>query len=212
MTATGVFRVSVVGALAACVAPVSAAAPVLRSADVRITVTSPTTCEVTMILAVDGALEIDHRLDAPAAAGGVELIEVQKAQRVGDLRTIGRTQSLVLRPDSPSYEFRYRARQADDRRYRCPIWLPAAPASGQSRAVHLQVDLPPASVHGGTMPAFNWTDGRGSTTLGSLPAFVHVPYVSGGESPGWSIGEVMDAVAIGMFAGASAIWVWRRRR
>jgi hypothetical protein len=212
MTATGVFRVCVMGALAACVAPVSAAAPVLRSADVRITVTSPTTCEVTMILAVDGALEIDHRLDAPAAAGGVELVDVRGAQRVGDLRTIGRTQSLVLRPGSPSYAFRYRARQPDERAYRCPLWLPAVSTDGQSREIRLQVDVPQGAFLGRSMPALSWTGTHGSTTIGNLPAFVRVSYGTDRAPDGWDVGQVMDAFAMAVFAGASVIWVWRKRR
>ena len=67
-------------------------------------------------------------------------------------------------------------------------------------------------MHGDTMPAFTWTGSHGSTTLGSLPAFVRVSYAAAGESPGWSVGQVMDVVAIGVLAGASGIWVWRRRR
>ena len=211
MTRTTVY-LGVMGALAACVAaPNSAAAvPVLRAADVQITITSPTTCMVSMMLTVEGAPEIDHRIDARSTV--IELIDVHAAQRVGDLRSVGRTQSLVLRPDNTSYEFRYRAQLPDDRQNRCPIWLPAVPTDGQSRAVRLQIDLPPAAVHGSSMPAFHWTGSHGSTTLGSLPAFVRVSYGSDGESLGWSIGQVMDAVAVGVFAGASAIWVWRRRR
>ena len=229
MITTRVFRLGVMSALTACIVTPTpgAAAPVLRSADVRITITSPTTCLVSMMLTVEGASEIDHRLDASTAASGVpfsppngfgghasvvELLVVLGAQRVGALRTIGRTQSLVLRPDNLSYEFSYRALQPADRLHRCPIWLPAVPTDGQARAVRLQVDLPPAAFHGSSMPAFSWTGGHGSTTLGSLPAFVHVSYGSDGESPGWSIGQVMDAAAVAVFAGASAIWVWRRRR
>ena len=41
----------------------ASAAPVLREADVDIVVTSPTACEVTIALTVDGALEIDHRVE-----------------------------------------------------------------------------------------------------------------------------------------------------
>ena len=163
-----------------------------------------------MTLTVDGAREIDHRLDAPDA--GIDLIDVRGAERVGDVRTIGRTQSLVLRPRSASYEFRYRARQPAGREYRCPVWLPAVAADGRSRAVRIQVDLPTASVHGEAMPAFNWSGSHGSTSLGSLPAFVRVAYAAEGASPGWGVGQVMDGLAIGVFAGASALWVWRRRR
>lgn len=217
------------------------AAPVLRSADVRITITSPTSCDVTMSLTIDGATEIDHRVDAPTPspqggfppspqggfggqageqaggqaggqAAGIELVGVRGALRVGDIRAIGRTLSLVLRPDHAAYEFVYRARQSNDRAYRCPIWLPAVPADGQSRAVRLHLDLPPGTAHGASMPALTWIGAHGSTTLGHLPAFVRVSYGSEHESRWWSIGQVMDALAVAVFAGATVIWVWRRRR
>src|SRR6266566_3827343 len=53
--------------IAACVLSASSAAiaaPVLRSADLEITVTSPTSCEVAMALAVEDASEIEHRIEA----------------------------------------------------------------------------------------------------------------------------------------------------
>jgi len=193
------------------IASAAIAAPVLRNADVHITVTSPTSCEVRIALTVDGIREIDHRVDA-AAASRTELIETRGAQRVGEVRAIGRTQSLVLRPDQPAYEFSYRVRQPEDLRDRCPIWLPAVPADGRSRAVRLQVELPPGTRPGGSMPAFAWSGNQGSARLGHLPAFVRVPYAPEGVTPGWSIGSIMDAVAVLAFAVASAVWAWRRRR
>jgi hypothetical protein len=203
-------KTTMVTACVMAAASAASAAPVLRSADVRITFTSPTSCDVTMALTIDGAPEIDHRLDA--SPSGVELIDSRGAQRIGDVRAVGRTQSLVLRPNHAAYEFAYRARQPDDRAYRCPIWLPAVATDGQSRAVRLQIDLPSGSAHGASMPALTWTGVHGSTTIGHLPAFVRVSYGPEGESPGWSVGQVMDAAAATVFAGASALWVWRRRR
>jgi hypothetical protein len=187
------------------------AAPTLRNADVHITVTSPTSCDVTIALTVDGAREIDHRVEM-FEGSRAELVEMRGVRQVGELRAIGRTQSLVLRPAQAAYEFSYRVRQPEGLANRCPIWLPAVPADGRSRAVRLQVDLPPGATAGASMPAFGWTGAHGSARLGHLPAFVRVPYAAEGESPGWSIGRVMDAVALTVFAGASAIWAWRRKR
>lgn len=184
------------------------AAPVLTSADVRITVTSPGACDVTLALTVEGSAEIDHRIDARMSE--IEIVSVQGAQQAGDLRPIGRTLSLVLRPDLATYQFRYRVRHAAAGK--CSIWLPIVPTDGLSRAVHLQIDLPPRTVPGSAMPAVTWTGTRGSTMLGHVPAFVSVSYGLEGESPRWGIGQVMDAAAVAVFAGASAAWVWRRRR
>ncbi len=196
----------------------SFAGPVLRAADIRITVTSPTSCEVTLGLTVDAgnpeglpSQEIDHRVEA-FDGSRVDLMAMRGAQQVGDPSLIGRTRSLVLRPDQSAYEFRYRAQQPEGRAYRCPIWLPAVPTDGQSRAVRLQVELPPATSSDSSMPAFSWVGGRGSTTLGHVPAFVHVSFGPENEGRGWDIAGVMDAVAVAVFLAASAIWAWRRRR
>ena len=98
----------------------ASAAPVLREADVEIVVTSSLACEVTMTLTVEGASEIDHRVET-FSGGGADLVEMRGARPVGDVRSIGRTQSLVLRPDQATYSFRYRAQQPDDFADRCPI-------------------------------------------------------------------------------------------
>src|SRR5205814_2110891 len=86
------------------------AAPVLRSADLKIAVTSPTSCEVTMSLAVDGGADIDHRIET-FEGSRIQLAAVRGAQQVDRVRVIGRTQSLVLRPDAEKYELSYRAVQ-----------------------------------------------------------------------------------------------------
>ena len=197
----------------ACVLTASSAvvaAPLLRNADVRVTVTSPTSCEVRMALTVDGAGEIDHRVET-VAGSRTELVETRGAERVGEVRAIGRTQSLVLRPGQPAYEFSYRVRQPEDLRDRCPIWLPAVPADGRSREVRVYVDLPQGAQPGGSMPAFIWSGNQGSARLGHLPAFVRAPFAPEGVTPGWSIGSIMDAAAVLVFVAASAVWVWRRR-
>jgi hypothetical protein len=187
------------------------AAPVLRSADLQITVTSPTSCEVAMALAVDGASEIEHRIET-FEGSRIELVGIRGARQVGDLRAIGRTQSLLLRPDQATYGFRYRAIQPAHRVDRCPIWLPTVPTDGRSRPVRLEVDLPPAMAAGSSMPAFTWTGVHGAATLGHLPAVVRVPYTQEGEAHGWGIGSMMDALAIAVFAAATAVWTWRVRR
>src|SRR5262252_2325874 len=71
------------------------AAPVVRSADLKITVTSPTSCDVTMVVAIDGGADIDHRIEA-FEGSHVELAAMRGARHVGGIQTIGRTQSLVL--------------------------------------------------------------------------------------------------------------------
>ena len=185
----------------------AAAAPVLRAADVQVGFTSPASCEVSLRVTIEGAAKVEHRVE-----GRIELLAVTGARQLGDIRSIGRTESLVLQPAQVSYELRYRATMIADRAHRCPIWLPTVPADGQSRAVVLRVELPPGTVPGRSMPAFTWTGPAGTATLGHLPAFVHVPFVRDGEAHAWEIGRVMDGVALTVFAGASAWWVWRRKR
>jgi hypothetical protein len=190
--------------------------PVLRAAGVNVTMTSPVSCDVVMHLTIDGAGEIDHRLDATR----FELREVAGAQQVGGVRTIGRTQSLLLRPGPASaqrpleggYQIRYRAELPEGREFRCPLWLPAVPADGRSRAVSLSVDLPAGTQPSDSMPALTFADTHGETTLGHLPAFVHVRFAPPGAGPAWSVARTMDAVALTVILGASAIWVWWRRR
>jgi hypothetical protein len=187
------------------------ATPVLRAAELTIIVASPTTCDVTMVLTIDGGSDIDHRVEL-FEGGRIELGAIRGARQVEEVRAIGRTQSLVLRPDAGSYAFRYHAVQPAGREHRCPIWLPTVPADGRSRAVRLEVDLPAATTPGTSMPAFTWSGAHGAATLGHLPAVVRIPYTPAGEARGWGIDSIVDALAIAVFAGATAIWVWRMRR
>ena len=63
------------------------AAPVLRSADIHITIASHTACEVRMAVTIDGASEIDHRVEmfespSPQRAvggegAGIELVSTE---------------------------------------------------------------------------------------------------------------------------------------
>jgi hypothetical protein len=188
------------------------AAPVLRSADIRIIITSPTSCEVAMTLSVDGTSDVDHWIQA-FGGSRIDLLAVAGAQQISGVRVQGRTQSLLLRPAGTAYALQYRVAVNDTRAYRCPMWVPAVPTDGRSRAIRMQVDLPAASSpSGGSMPAFAWTGAQGSTTLAHIPSFVHVRYATAGEAPGWDITRVMDSVAVGVFVLASAVWIWRRRR
>jgi hypothetical protein len=188
---------------------------VLRAADVSVTMRSPASCDVTMGLTVEGAEEIDHRVDAAR----VELRAVIGAQAVGEMRLVGRTQLLVLRPEqapakrpvSGMYEIRYYAETAPGREFRCPLWLPTIPTDGQSRAVSLKVDLPAGSQPSDAMPTLTWTGGHGERTLGHLPAFVHVPFAPQGAAHAWTMSQTMDAVTLVVLLGASAIWVWCRK-
>jgi hypothetical protein len=187
------------------------AAAVLRSANIRIVVTSPTSCEVTMALTIDGGAEIDHRIEA-FEGGRVELIALRDARQQRDANVIGRTRSLVLRQDQPAYELRYRVEQPASRASRCPLWVPAVPTDGHSRAVRLYVELPPSTAAADTMPAFIWAGNQGSTTLGNIPAFVRMSYTEAGDAAAWNVRQTMDATAVALFVVASALWVWRGRR
>jgi hypothetical protein len=191
------------------IAPASAAA-VLRSAQVTITVPAPASCRVSMTLVVDGATSIDHRLEAPDGTT-IDELRVQGAESSGET-TIGRTRSLVLTSPRSPYTLSYRVQQPADRQSRCPLWLPAIPTDGVSRAVTLHAELPQGTTPGSTMPRFTWTGSSGSVTLAHLPAFVLLPFAAPGESPGWDITAVMDAAAVGVFVGASAIWLWREKK
>jgi hypothetical protein len=195
----------------ACLVTSAIAAPVLRSADVRITMTSPTSCDVTMELRVAGASEVDHRI-ASFDGSQVELIDVRGAGRTGGVRVIGRTESLVLNPGDAPYAFHYRAVQSQSRPNRCPIWLPAVPTAGRPGAVRLIVDIPSAMSAGTSMPALTWTGTRGSAILAHLPSHVVVAYGPEGAARGWELGRIMDVLAATIFAAASVIWVWRARR
>jgi hypothetical protein len=182
----------------------------LRSASIAIDFVSPTSCAVSAELSVDSTAEVEHRIDAPQGAA-IELIEVVGARTAGSVRAVEHTQSLRVSLQGGAYTVRYRVQQPAERAFRCPIWLPTVPTDGRSRAVSLHVALPDAMAPGSSMPAFTWTGNRGSATLGHVPAFVRVPYVSAAEAPAWDTGQIMDGVAIVVFVAASALWVWRRR-
>jgi hypothetical protein len=202
--------VSLCAVLLALLSPPVDAAPVLRSADIRIVIRSADACDVRMILAVDGATAIDHRIEA-VEGSQIDLTDIHGARQVQPPRPIGRTLSLILEAGAADYELAYSVQRSGGQG-RCPLWVPAAPADGVSRAVRVAVDLPSGMSSRGTMPALAWHGPRGTTTLGHIPAFVRVPYVASGESALWDVSTAMDALTIVVFAGASAIWIWRRKR
>jgi hypothetical protein len=201
-----------VAALLAVAWPASSqAAPVLRSADIRIVIRTADTCDVSMAFAVTDGGVLDHRIRVPDDHTSVDLQSIRGARAVQESRAIGRTRSLVLETGSQPYELAYSVRKTHTED-RCPLWVPAAPADGVSRAVRISVELPAGMVAAGTLPAFRWNGGTGIATLGHIPAFVRVPYTPAGESSWWSVTTAMDALAVAVFAAASVLWMLRRRR
>jgi hypothetical protein len=196
----------------ALLAPTAAtAAPVLAAATIQVAVTSHTSCDVTMTLRLEGATEIEHRIEA-FDGSTVALEAVSGGVAIGEPRTIGRTRSLTVRLDRPDYVLRYRAHQPADRRDRCPLWVPAVPTSGQLGTVRLEVRLPDGIQPASAMPSFAWTGAAGTATVSHVPAFVRVSYAGPGESASWDLLAVMDALAVVVFVLASALWLWRRTR
>lgn len=163
-----------------------------------------------MKLSVSADGPVDHRIEIGDAAA-IDLSAVRGARQLGAPQAIGRTRSLVLDPDPQEYEIAYSVRRsvAPDR---CPLWVPAAPADGVSRAVRISVDLPAGSSARATMPAFTWSGAQGTTTLGHVPAFVRLPFGPATDAAPWDIAAVMDVVTLVIFVGASGIWLWRRKR
>jgi hypothetical protein len=202
----------VVCVAAAALAPAAAGAPVLTSAHAGVRYRSPTSCDVEMTLAVEGASEVEHRLELPAGAS-VTLHGTAGATDLGRARDIGRTRSLVLAPATPggSYTLRYHVEQAASRPGRCPLWLPTAPARGVGRDVRLTVQVPDGAVASGTMPTFTWQGATGSATVPHLPAFVIVPFAAAGDRRPWDVSRVMDAAALAALAVASLLWMRRTR-
>jgi hypothetical protein len=188
----------------------------LRSAAVNVTMTSPTSCEVTMALETITSDDVDHRVEA-FAGSSIELVAVRDAAQVGSPRQIGMTRSLVVRAVAGKpYQIEYRFIQPEERAFRCPIWAPALPTEGRSRPVIIKVTLPERfSPKGRSFPALTWTGSEGTATLGHLPAFVRVRYIGDGtgrEGGALDIAGAMDVAAMAVFALATAVWVWRRKR
>lgn len=189
----------------------AAAAAMLRSAEAHIVMHSPTSCEVSLTLAMDGGTEVEHRIEVHEGSR-VGLLDVRGASQMGDLRTIGRTLALVLAPEASSYTLRYTVQQPPNRSGRCPLWVPTVPTNGRARPVRLAVRLPANAAAVGTMPGFAWTGPEGTATVGHLPAFVHVPFAWPGTPAPWDIARIMDVVAVATLVGATVAWGRRRTR
>ena len=110
-----IVHISSVATALTLIAATAAAAPVVTAATIRIVVMSPTSCEVTMALRLDGASEIEHRIES-FDGSDVDLQELRGARSASEPRQVGRTRVLTLQLDRPDYELRYRATQNADRR------------------------------------------------------------------------------------------------
>jgi hypothetical protein len=189
-------------------------------ADFRIVLTSDTTCDVTADLVLDrrDAGDVVHRLQLFDGAQA-ELAGVTGASIKANPAIDGRTLVLTVTPASSAagaYSIRYRVIQPVTWGYRCPLWLPTLPMTGQMGAVRLQVTLPPGSTATrGTFPAFTWTQEQGAASIGHIPAFVQVPFRDAGHDPGWwarqDIATMTDMTAVVVLVLGTLFWVWRAR-
>jgi hypothetical protein len=186
------------------------AAPVLRSASAEIRFASPTSCDVSLTVAIEGATDVEHRVEV-ADGNRIDAPVIEGASAGGPATDIGRTRAITIRQAQPRYTLRYAAALSADRAYRCPVWLPAVPADGRSRNVTIVVTLPDGASAAGTMPAFSWTGSRGEARVPHLPAVVIVPFAEAGASRPWDVSRVMDAVAIATLVVGSLFWLRRTR-
>ena len=197
------------GGLALALAGAAQAAAVLTAAEARIEFRTPTTCVVALTVAVSGTVDVEHRL-ALGSGAVVELTGIEGAAALGSPRDIGSTRALVVRPSQPAYTLRYVVTNRESGAHRCALWLPTTPADGRSRNVRLLVQVPPGAMAGASMPGLAWTGERGETTLGHLPAFVHVSFAEAGGRPSWDVSRMMDIVTLLVLAVASGLWLRRR--
>jgi hypothetical protein len=207
-------RIGLACALGLVLAPAAATtAPVVRNADVRVAFSSPTSCTVELVLSVDGhGMEMEHRVEA-APGSRLEIVGVDGASVVGDVRQVGRTRALFLRSDEKTpYTLRYTVDQPPERAGRCPLWIPTVPTGGRGQAVRIVARIPEGATAVGTMPAFTWSGTEGTATIGHLPAFVRVPYALAGAPAPWNIARLMDVVSIATLVGATLAWARRRPR
>jgi hypothetical protein len=199
-------------ALGLVFAPAAAtAAPVVRHADVRVAFSSPTSCTVQVVLSVDGGgVQVEHRVET-APGSRLEIIGIDGAAVVGDVRQVGRTRALFLKPDEKTpYTLSYSVDQPPERAGRCPLWIPTVPTDGRGQAVRIVARIPEGATPVGTMPAFTWSGSEGTATIGHLPAFVRVPYALAGTPTPWNIARVMDLLSIATLVGATLAWARRR--
>ncbi len=197
--------------LAASAAP-SDAAPVLRGAEVRIALASPTSCEVRLSLTIDGGpTTVEHRLERLDGAS-VSVTAVDGAERIGELQDVGRTLALTLRPTAATYRIDYRVDQPEAGAFRCPIWLPTTPADGRSRAVRLIATLPSGASASGTMPSFAWAETEARLArhaAATCRRSSRLPFAGGGTTAPWNVARLMDAATVSVLVLASLLWLRR---
>jgi hypothetical protein len=201
--------VSAVAALS-LVPSATLAAPLLRAADARIAFLSPVSCRVELSVTIEGASQVEHRVEV-ADGARVTLLAVDGGTHDGP-KTIGRTHAIVVQPNADLYTLRYTVDQPSSRAERCPLWVPAVPADGHSASVRIGVRIPDGATAVGTMPQFTWEGQEGTTRIGHLPAFVRVPYAMAGSPRPWNVAAVMDTVSVLTLVVASLLWARRRRR
>jgi len=100
---------------------------------------------------------------------------------------------------------------------RCALLVPDAPTDGVSRAVEVEVRLPPEGRRlPGEFPALTWYGNAGRVTLGHVPAFVLAPHAAAGMPESWwqtlDTRRAVDLGALALVAAATALWIWRQRR
>ena len=158
--------VCLLGALA-LPALTAVAAPVLRGAEVRVEFQSPTACVVELTVNVEGAAQVEHRVEVVDGAR-VELSEIRGAAQIGecaDGRAHARARGAAGR--APTYTLRYAVEQPPSSAGRCPLWIPGCAGGrpiaggGASRADPCRRDRRPAPCRGWR----GWAT-RASATLG----------------------------------------------
>lgn len=185
-------------------------APVLQSAVGQVRFLSSAICQVALTSVVGGAATMEHRIEVTPGTQ-VEMIALRGGSMERRPADVGRTRAIVVRPAGGEYTLDYRVSLPPDRVYRCPLWLPAAPADGRSRNVRIEVTIPDGASAAGTMPSFAWTGSVGTTTVGHLPSFVLVPFAAPGSPRPWDVSHLMDTVALTTLVLASLVWLRRAR-
>lgn len=211
-----------IGCLASAAAAGPAGAATLDAADARIAFTAPAACrvEIAFTIAAGEAGTVEHRLFLDGDAR-VEEVSVESALATADA-PVRRGAAALLEMRLPgrgrhAYRLAYRVDQHAAARFRCPLWLPAAPTQGTGGRVRLAVTLPPRAVPlGGAFPRLVWDRGTGRVALAHMPAFVRVPFAGPDEpwsfAAGLGVDRSMEIVAVGLLAAAWAAWLRLRRR
>jgi hypothetical protein len=188
--------------------------------DARVTIVfSPGGCDVTSRFVVDTAEPaiVEHHLlvTGTAAPRFVVLGAI-----VADTNVVGRTARVPVSLTGSGrneYSVRYAVRLPAAARDRCPLLVPAAPTDGVSRAVQLEVEVPPESNRlPGEFPAFAWEGGRGAVTISHMPSFVRIPYVARGTPVTWretiDVRRIVDVAALAIIGVSTLAWAALRRR